>query len=258
MAKHRSPIHPNLTVEDAVKSVEVIYKHERRNPVPVEVIAKHCGYDSFKSSSAKRLISTLLQYGLVDDEGSGDDRKMKLSQLALDIVLADGSDDPNRKAAVRRSARLPAVHAKILSEFPDRLPSPATLKSYLIRDLDFNDSQVDTFINKFRKTVDFADLYGENDDEEGEGANGNGHDDESLALRKPSITLNPNAPKMRDLPITLPSLAVAKVTIPERMNDLDFSVLISTIKGWKDALVEKPGSDAPEVDPDDGGEDEDD
>ena len=47
-------------------------------------------------------------------------------------------------------------------------------------------------------------------------------------------------PKMRELPITLPSsLSVAVVRLPEKMPQSDFDVLKKTIEGWETALVQK-------------------
>jgi len=42
---------------------------------------------------------------------------------------------------------------------------------------------------------------------------------------------------MRELPVTLPSLAIAVVKVPEEMSELDFSTLVNTINAWKQALV---------------------
>jgi len=162
MAKHRSPSYPNLTIEDALKTAQTLYDKEKRHPVPVEVIAKHAGYADIKSSSALRLIASLNHYGLVVETGAGEDRKMKLSDRALDIILAESPDSPKRLATIREAASAPAIHQRILKQFPEQLPSIPTLKNFLIRDLDFNDAQVDTFINKFIKTVDFAGLYSDN------------------------------------------------------------------------------------------------
>ncbi len=160
MSKHRSPSHPYISLPDAIASTSAIYAKEKRHPVPVDVLVKHCGYSDLKSSSALRLLSALSQYGLLDDIGRGEQRKMKISELGLDILLADSEQDAKKTTAIRRAATNPEVHAKIVAEFPDGLPSDGTLRSYLIRELDFNDVQVDLFIKKFRETIDFAGVYG--------------------------------------------------------------------------------------------------
>lgn len=49
-------------------------------------------------------------------------------------------------------------------------------------------------------------------------------------------------PRMRELPITLPSLNIAVVKIPEKMSESDYAFLETVIRGWKQALVGNPES----------------
>jgi hypothetical protein len=45
-------------------------------------------------------------------------------------------------------------------------------------------------------------------------------------------------PGMRNLPVTLPSLAVATVTVPMPMSELDYNALVAALTAWKPALVQ--------------------
>ena len=170
MAKHRSPAYPNLTLSDAVQMVRTIYREEGRHMIPVEVIVQHGGYKNLKSSSALRLLGALGHYGLVVEEGRGDDRQMRLSDRSLDIVLAESEDSDQFRSALLEAVREPWVHQQIIQEYPEQLPSDGTLRSFLIRTLDFNDSQVDLFIKKFRDSVGYAGLYQDDINEEEQGS----------------------------------------------------------------------------------------
>lgn len=152
---HRSPAYPIYNLEKALEYVATIYKHEKRTAVPVAVIADHCGTD-IKSSKGLRLISALKQFGLVIEIGSGDDRQVKLSDRALDIVLAESEDSPERLKAISDAALSPPTHRKVWDHFRGELPSDATLQSYLLRSLDFNDAYVKGFIKQFHATLAFA------------------------------------------------------------------------------------------------------
>ena len=44
-------------------------------------------------------------------------------------------------------------------------------------------------------------------------------------------------PEMRILPITLPSLAIAVVTVPRKMTEADYDALVAAISSWKDAIT---------------------
>src|SRR5438270_6210135 len=138
----RSPAYPAFSLKVALDKAQTIYRHEKRTAAPVAVVTKHCGLD-IKSSGALRLIAALKQFGLVVELGSGDDRKVKLSDLALDILLSDSDDSPKRAAAVKVAALSPKIHKNLWDHYNGELPSDATMKAYLLRELEFNDTQVD-------------------------------------------------------------------------------------------------------------------
>ena len=105
-ARVRSPAYPAFDLKTAIDKAQAIYKHEKRAAAPVSVVTKHCGLD-IKSSGGLRLIAALKQFALAVEHGSGEDRKIQLSDLALDILLAPSSDDPRRIAAIKRAALSP-------------------------------------------------------------------------------------------------------------------------------------------------------
>jgi len=153
----RSPSYPSIDLQTAIERVQTIYQHEKRSAAPVAVVAKHCGVDG-KSSAGQRLIAALKQFGLVVDIGSGDDRKVKLSDRALDILLAADKNSAEYMSAIKTAALSPKIHQTLWEHYERELPSDATLRSHLIRNLDFNDAMVDGFIKEFRSTVGFAQL----------------------------------------------------------------------------------------------------
>lgn len=235
--QHRSPAYPSMTLEAALKHAATIYKHEKRSAAPVAVVAEHCGTD-IKSSKGLRLIAALKQFGLVKEEGSGDDRQVRLSERALDYLLADNDD--GIRAALQAAALAPPIHKKIWETYPNGLPSDATLKSYLIRTLDFNDAYVDGFIKKLRATLAFAELVksdkidqGEDEGEDDEGA----HAMDTVVDRGNSRTGGPTGasgtggfspPKppagTRDFPLYTSGTRGA-LYVPERMSKKDFDLL---------------------------------
>lgn len=156
-ARVRSPAYPAFDLKTAIEKAHEIYRHEKRTAAPVSVVAKHCGVD-ITSSAGLRLIAALKQFGLAVEQGSGEDRKIQLSELALDIELAPAPDDHKRIAAIKRAALSPKIHRKLWDHYGGELPSDANIASYLVRDLDFNDAQVNRFIKGFRSTIAFAQL----------------------------------------------------------------------------------------------------
>jgi hypothetical protein len=153
----RSPAYPAFDLKTAIDKARTIYRHEKRAAAPVGVVTKHCGLD-ISSSSGLRLIAALKQFALAVEQGSGEDRKIQLSELALDILIAPSDDDPKRIAAIKRAALSPKLHRKLWEHYNGELPSDGNIGTYLVRELTFNDAQVNRFIKEFRSTIAFAQL----------------------------------------------------------------------------------------------------
>jgi hypothetical protein len=158
-ARVRSPAYPAFDLKTAIEKTRTIYQHEKRSPAPVAVVTKHCGLD-IKSSGGLRLIAALKQFGLVVESDGGEDRKVKLSDLALDILLAENDSFPQRISAIKAAALRPKIHKNLWDNYKGELPSDASMKAYLIREMEFNDASVDKFIKEFRSTLAFARLGG--------------------------------------------------------------------------------------------------
>src|SRR4051812_8915100 len=104
----RSPAYPSFDLRGAIKHAQTIYDSEKRNAAPVSVVAKHCGYD-ITSSAGLRLVAALKQFGLVTEQGGGEDRQVQLSERALDILLAENDDAPERLKAIKTAALSPKI-----------------------------------------------------------------------------------------------------------------------------------------------------
>lgn len=151
---HRSPAYPAIDLKSAIERARQFYSAEKRAAANVRVAAEHWGY-KFSSSGGKQVIAALLAFGLMEDEGSGEQRKVRLTDLALRIILDDRPDSKDRDDAISRAAMLPKIHQEILTKWPT-LPSDANLRHYLVLDRKFNENVVSDFIRELRNTILFA------------------------------------------------------------------------------------------------------
>src|SRR5581483_10255182 len=103
------------------------YKGEKRSATTAEVIASHMGY-SQANGPGGRAVSALRQYGLIE-ENSG---KYRISDVGYTLAHFD-RDSVEWKAAVVEAARRPGLFRELLEEYPDGLPSDATLRNDLLR-----------------------------------------------------------------------------------------------------------------------------
>jgi hypothetical protein len=153
----RGPSYPSLSLEEAVGKAREFWDAEKRSAAPVSAAARHWGY-SVTSSSGKVVVAALLQYGLLEDSGSKDNRMVKLTPRALDILL-DEVESPGRLKAIQDAARSPKIYSDLLAKWPpNELPSDQTIKFFLLRDKGFNEGSVVGFLKDFRGTLTYAKL----------------------------------------------------------------------------------------------------
>jgi len=153
----RGPSYPALSIQDAIEKLRAFYNAERRNAAPVGSAAGHWGYTE-KSSSTRLVAAALIQYGLMEDSGSNTDRKLKVSERGLDIVL-DTENSPKRLLAIQEAVRAPKANAEVFARHPPSdLPSDQTLKYFLLREKGFNDGSVDGYIKTLRESIAYAKL----------------------------------------------------------------------------------------------------
>lgn len=152
---HRSPNYPSCSLQEAIGRARMFYEKERRAGTTRDIAVKHMGYQS-TNGAAMRTLATLKKFGLTEER----DGRIFISQLGLDILLYPSTDERHKKA-LKESALKPKTYADILEQYKDGLPSDETIKAELVREQGFNDKVVDSFLNDFYQTLDFAGLRGE-------------------------------------------------------------------------------------------------
>jgi hypothetical protein len=156
--KLRSPAYPYLNLETAIKRARTFYEREGRNAAPVAVASTHWGYDA-KSSGGTQTAAALISFGLMQDEGSGNQRKLKLTANALKILLDTRANSTERDALIRHAALAPKVHQKIWDRWGVGI-SNENLRHALVVEWEppFNENAVEGFIKEYRDTIAFAKL----------------------------------------------------------------------------------------------------
>jgi hypothetical protein len=135
--KDRSPNFPFINLENALERAYRLYQEEKKGSVPFAVAVKHWGY-SLNSSGASQTVAALKNYGLINDEGSGTHRRIRLSELALRIILDNRPDSPDIGLFKRQAALSPSLTSEIYDKWPDSLPSEHNLHHFLVLDKKFN------------------------------------------------------------------------------------------------------------------------
>jgi hypothetical protein len=155
----RSPEHPSVNLEAALKRAKQFYDVEQRNAVSLNTAIKDWGYEP-KSSGGLQTVATLISFGLLKDEGAGDKRKLQLTQLALRILLDQRPDSTERAALIKQAALMPKIHKQLWDKWGASRPSDAEVRHVLAVEWEppFNDKSVDGFIKEYAETLRFAKL----------------------------------------------------------------------------------------------------
>lgn len=155
--KERSPSYPFIPLRRAVARAEALYEGHRREPTRLAALGQTWGY-SPASSGLQQTVAALKQFGLIEEEGSGYDRKVKISDLARRIVadLRPGA----REQAIKEAATKPKLVAEYLSRWLPTRPTDAHCISELHIDRGFSKAAAQQFLKVFDDTVSYAGLAG--------------------------------------------------------------------------------------------------
>jgi hypothetical protein len=153
--KDRSPNFPFISLSAAVRRAQEFYKEEKRSAAPFSVAAKHWNYSPL-SSGALQTVGALKNYGLMTDEGSGSQRKLLLTEMALRILLDARPDSSERDAYLRQAALAPSVATDVYAKWPETLPSDANLYHYLVFDRKFSESSAQKVVKILKENEAFT------------------------------------------------------------------------------------------------------
>ncbi len=153
----RSPAYPYIALPNALEKAAVLWQVEGRHAAAVNVAMQHWGYKE-DSSTGYSCVAALKKFGLVDHEGMGDTRQVKLSDLALTILLDKDPDSDERRGALRTAALGPRIHTELWERYGTELPSDQSLKRFLVLERAFNEASVDEFLDEYKQTMTFAGL----------------------------------------------------------------------------------------------------
>ena len=157
-AKDRSPPFPFISLAKALERARSFYAEEKRGAAPMSRAVMHWGY-SASSSGGLQTAAALRHYGLLDDVGgSGKERQLRLTELALRILLDTRPESTDREAYIRQAATSPTVAQEVYERWPDGLPSDGTLNHYLVLDRKFNETTAVAAIRILRENQQLTGL----------------------------------------------------------------------------------------------------
>jgi hypothetical protein len=153
LKRMRSPAYPFINLQGAINRAQEFWDREQHNTTPLKIAIRHWGYEE-KSSGGLQTTAALIHFGLMRDEGTGNNRKLKLTETALRILLASNAEFEDRAAAIRTAALTPKIHKQLWRKGGN----DDVLKHFLTLELKppFSPRAADALIREYRETIAFA------------------------------------------------------------------------------------------------------
>jgi hypothetical protein len=226
----RSPAYPYLDLQESVDKLEMFHQAESLHHTPVNVAATDIGYKD-GSNRGWRAIASLTSFGLLDEEGSKENRQVFLSELGKEIVHFGSKDSEDAKRAIREAALKPAIYADLWALWlkdGQSLPSEESMKRFLIKEKAFNPQSVDDFIKGFKNTLNYAGLIKDGKIASSDSTSGSRTQNSTPPRPRTNTGERMNNINLQDNTIPLIGGSTAILTIPRPLSKKNFEL----IKNW--------------------------
>ncbi|SFZ85422.1 hypothetical protein SAMN02983003_2586 [Devosia enhydra] len=151
--KDRSPSFPFIPIAQALERLTALEATFSRHPIPASKAGIAWGMKE-KSSQAYQILAALKAFGLVQYEGSAEDRKATLTDAARTYLRAQ--QEAVKLAVVQRAALAPKIIGELWKEWGAKRPPDAVCLDELILKRGFTDSAARTFLKVYDETIEYA------------------------------------------------------------------------------------------------------
>jgi len=233
----RSPSYPAIGLPQAVDMLGVIFRSFQSHAAPVEALGEALGMKAGGSSLNVRL-AALKKYGLIEEvEGPKREAKSyRITALGKDLAVLPQSS-PEHSEALRKAALMPVIYEALWTRFGPELPADSLIRSYLVRDRNFNAHQVDGMIADFRSTVEYAGLAKEAGDAPEAEPLGQTLQRYVSMRTAAGGTVTPAAHSATGEVFTIPLEDGKVASIPYPMSPQTWDLFMQTLSLWKPRLV---------------------
>lgn len=152
----RSPNYPNYSLRECVAFLEKLYKKYGIAEIHSDDAVTQAGH-SPTSSSAPRVLASLLSFGLLESRGSRGSKFVSLSRLAHEIVL-EGAERDERLELLRKAALNDSSMLSVWNKWGPNLPSEETIRKSLELEMHYSKEGAKRFASVVVDTYDFTEL----------------------------------------------------------------------------------------------------
>jgi hypothetical protein len=155
--RQRSRRSPVLSLQKALERAEEFKKEHGTHAVRPASAYKAWGYAE-KSSGARQTLATLIMYGIFVDSGIGEERRVKLSELAQRYLI---DQRPAERAKIaQRMVLAPEVMLQLWEAWNSTPPGDSECRSQLIFDYGFTETGADEMLAIYKDNIAFVNPNG--------------------------------------------------------------------------------------------------
>lgn len=242
----RSPSYPIFGLEEALRKTRTLWDRHHQHFAGMSAIADEWETNT-KSSAFLQAISAIKQFGLIEDQGKGESRQARISDLAKTIFIRDDASDPDRIAAIKRAAVAPKLHRELWKKYDGNLPpSESPIRVYLLqerKDGTFHKDHVDSFIRQFRATIAFAaltssDIIAPVDEDELAQEEQFMENKQNPNISNPAIQQMPPKGSAPYISFPLPRGNAVEIRLKAKLSPSEFATLKKLLELSEDSLVD--------------------
>jgi hypothetical protein len=152
--KGRSPSYPGISLPTAIDRARTIYEYAQHHTVPLATVTSKWGYKKPTTGPASVTYAALKKYGLLTDEGAGEGRVARLTDLAVRTLHSN----PEQDEAIREAALSPPIMREWWNRFGTNLPPDESLRWEFAIQGPFTETGLADFVRVYRETIAFAKL----------------------------------------------------------------------------------------------------
>jgi hypothetical protein len=166
----RGPSYPYVGLEESIALAKKMYDYTKRSAADLSAVVSDAWKYSPSSSSAQKIVAALKSFGLIEEGAGSSGKTIRLTPRAIRILLDDENSD-ERREEIRAAALSPNWYSRCWKTWGPEMP-PSMRSTLLIKE-GFVDTTVDGFLKDYKKTLAFAGILDEENEEMADESNGN-------------------------------------------------------------------------------------
>ena len=155
-ARERSRRYPFIPLSKALDRAQELKDANGLHAARAQNVVAAWGY-SEKSSGGRQTIAALIMYGILSDFGSGQDRKLQLTEIAQRFLIDKRPEV--RADAIRKMALEPEVMNVLWNAWGSPPPSKNECLSQLVFDYGFTENAASEMLDIYKQNVYLSNFF---------------------------------------------------------------------------------------------------